>query len=132
MKIFRSFVAVYIFIFVYEFVLHGILLKPWYEETIQLWRGETECVMAALLGGQLLFAAALTAVYAVGIKGACVKDGLRYGVMLLALFVPQHIMMHGVAPYPLKLTLAWIVGSGIEMILVGVLLGALCRPARTG
>ncbi len=128
MRLFGTFFAVYVFIFIYEFVFHGVLIKPWYEETMHLWRAEEDCVMPALMGGQILFAAALTGVYALGFKGSSLKDGLRYGGMLMAIFVPQHIMMHGVAPYPLKMTLGWIAGNGLEMILVGAILGALWKP----
>lgn len=130
MRTFGSFLAVYVFIFVYEFVFHGVIIKPWYEETIHLWRGEKDCIMPALLGGQLLFAAALTAFYALGIKGSSLRDGLRFGALLAALVVAQHVMMHGVAPYPLKMTLGWIAGNGLEMLLVGAILGALHRPPR--
>jgi hypothetical protein len=37
-----SIISCFVFVFVYEFVFHGILLKSMYQATIEAWRPESE------------------------------------------------------------------------------------------
>jgi hypothetical protein len=47
--------AAFVFVFAFEFVVHGVLLKGMYVETAHLWRSESDSKMQFILMGQIVF-----------------------------------------------------------------------------
>lgn len=123
--------AVFAFIFIYEWVFHGMLLKPIYEQTSHLWRPPEECVTWAMLGGQLIFPFILARIFLKGYENKGLAEGARFGLLIGLLFVPGNLIFYAVQPLPLNLVLYWSVGGIIEMTGCGLILAALFRPLPT-
>lgn len=108
--------AAFVFVFLYEFVVHGFLLKDIYQETAHLWRPEAEMQMGFMLLSQLLFAMAIAFFYPiVGPDTDCKKAipfGLGLGLVLAALQIGAYAYM----PIPLALSIYWALASLFEAI----------------
>lgn len=117
-----SVVAVFIFVFVLEFVVHGILLKETYESLAHLWRPEAEMKSAFMFISQILFSIMISFIFTRNFEGKGVQEGVRFGVMIGLLLGSIDIATYCYMPIPLTLTLSWFGASVLKCLGAGVLL----------
>ena len=110
--------VLFVYIFVFEWVFHGVILADMYQSTAELWRSE-EAMMEKL--GWMIAGQALIAIFLVQIFRHLQSNTVKVGALLGALYGSAQLVMYSVAPYPLGLTLIWIVGGIVEYTLAGVL-----------
>ena len=118
---------VFAFIFIFEWIFHGMFLKDMYMATASLWRPQGQCVWNAMLTAQILFAFVFTFIFTKGYENKGIAEGARYGLLIGLLFVPNHLIFYAVQPLPFNLILAWIIGGLVETILAGIILAAIYR-----
>ncbi|MEZ5405570.1 MAG: hypothetical protein R3F23_05140 [Verrucomicrobiia bacterium] len=120
-----AFVGVFIFVFAYDWVFHGIILKDAYAATMALWRPEAE--MASyfkwIVVGQALSAFAITILVARAAFGP--KCGLGIGGLVGLVVVAGNLIGYAVQPIPANLTLAWSISAVIQGSLAGGVAGLL-------
>jgi hypothetical protein len=121
-------VAVFICWVVVDFVIHGILLQASYAATADLWRPMAEMKMGLTYSVTFLSCLVFVLIYALffGKKGLGV--GLAYGGLFG--FGAGISMGHGtysVQPIPYMMALTWFLGSLVEGILAGLIVGAIVR-----
>jgi hypothetical protein len=121
--------AVFVFIFVFEWVLHGQILAGLYEQTMEVWRPKEGMAdyMGWMVAGQLLFAFIFGYIFLKGYENKGVGEGFRYGILIGLLFAPAQLIWYAVLPIPLTLAIGWLGGAIIEMALAGVVLAAVYR-----
>jgi len=109
-------VAAFVFVFLYEFLVHGFLLVGQYEQTASVWRPQAESSMGIMLLSQFLFAVAVAFFYPiVGLDNEC-KKAIPFGVGLgLVMAMPQ-IATYSYLPIPLSLSLIWAVAAFIKAL----------------
>lgn len=126
-----AFIAAYIFLFVWGWLFNGVLLKDVYAETPNLWRSQSE--MASLFHwiiiGQALIVFSFVMIYVSGFAGGGIMAGIRLGLLLEIAGIGMRLGFYAVQPIPGKLILYGSIGGIIEMILVGAMVGAICKPA---
>jgi hypothetical protein len=126
-----AFIAAYIFIFLWGWLVNGVFLKDVYAETPNLWRTQSE--MAGLFHwiiiGQALVVLAFVMIYASGFAGGGVAAGIRLGVLLEIAAIGMRLGFYAVQPIPGKLVFYGSVSGLIEMIIVGAMVGAIYKPA---
>ena len=117
-----SIIAVFIFIFLFEWTFHCVYMNELYMSTKHLWRPDADMMqyMPLLFIGQFILAVVFCVIYTRGYEGRGIMEGVRYGLYIGLLFTSMHITMHAVAPYTTELTVTWIVGGLLEMMLAGV------------
>jgi hypothetical protein len=123
--------AVFIFIFGYEWVFHGRILKGTYLQTGWLWRSESEMMerFGWLAGGQLLLSVIFCLIYALSERSRVgVAQGIGYGLLMGLLLTAPTLITYTVQPMPLNLIGAWIAGGIIKLTVAGAILGAIYRP----
>lgn len=118
-----SIIAVFAFIFVSDFIIHGNLLKGIYQETASLWRPEAEMgtYMPYMLFAQLLMATFLCVIFTYGQENKGVMEGVRYGLMIGALGASCSFVWYAVAPIPQTLLWAWVVAGMTQSVISGVI-----------
>ena len=125
-----AFIAAYIFLFVWGWLLNGILLKDVYAETPNLWRSQTE--MASLFHwiiiGQALVVFSFVMIYASGFAGGGIIAGIRLGLLLEIAAIGMRLGFYAVQPIPGKLIVYGSFGGIIEMVIVGAMVGAIYKP----
>jgi hypothetical protein len=126
-----AFIAAYIFLFVWGWLLNGVLLKDVYAETPNLWRTESEMTSLFhwIILGQALVVFSFVMIYATGFAGGGVISGIRLGLLLEIAAIGMRLAIYAVQPFPGKLIFYGSASGLIEMIIVGAIVGAIYKPA---
>lgn len=129
-RIVPAVLAVFVFIFLFEWVFHGVWLKEMYEATPQLWRPQSVMpqYFPFLTLGQILFSIFLGVLFAFRYKGEGAKEGITFGMLVGLLVAPVNLISYAIQPLAFTLILFWIVGGLVEMTVAGLLLGLICKP----
>jgi len=130
--VFISIVAVFTFIFIFDWVFHGILLESSYQATYALWRSKDEMTahFPWLVAGQLSMAVFITLLYYGFVRDRRLGSGLGFGLVIGLFMASPYLINYAVTPYPLSLVASWIGGSIVEFFLVGGLLATTCRGTQ--
>jgi hypothetical protein len=125
------FIAAYVFIFFWGWLLNGILLKDIYAETPNLWRPQSEMMSLFhwIIIGQALIVFSFVMIYATGFAGGGVGAGVRLGILLEIAGIGMRMGFYAVQPIPGKLILYGSAAGLIEMVIVGAMVGAIYKPA---
>lgn len=109
-------IGAFVFVFLYEFLVHGFLMMGQYEQTSSVWRPQAESSMPVMFISQFLFAVALAFFYPiVGPDTEC-KKAIPFGVGLgLVMAMPQ-IGTYSYLPIPLTLSLLWAVIAFVKAL----------------
>ena len=104
-------VAAFVFIFLFEFVVHGVLMTGMYEATKSVWRPQAETNMLVMVLSQFLHAMAIAFFYPiVGTDKEC-KKAIPFGVGLGLVMAAPQIATYCYLPIPMTISLAWAVSS---------------------
>lgn len=97
------------FIFGFESYVHGKLLMATYLETPDLWRKEEDMQthFNFMIAMQVATAFITAAIYSVGHEGKGCCEGVRYGLLLGALFAVMGALPYVWMPISLALAKAW-------------------------
>ena len=126
-----AFIAAYIFIFVWGWLLNGVLLKDVYAETPNLWRPQSEMMSLFhwIILGQALVVFSFVMIYASGFAGGGVIAGIRLGLLLEIAAIGMRLGFYAVQPMPGKLIFYGSISGIIEMVIVGAMVGAIYKSA---
>lgn len=120
-----GFIALAIYIVLYEWLFHGGILGGLYQATASVWRPEADMqdYFLWMLSGQLLFAFIFCLLFICTRCQANIKDGATYGLLIGLLMASGSLAYYAVLPIPLTLLAWWILGGLIEAIIAGALFG---------
>lgn len=106
--------AAFVFVFLFEFLVHGFLMKGMYEATMSVWRPPAESNMVVMLLSQFLFGIAVAFLYPiVGPDKEC-KKAAPFGFGLgLVMAMPQ-IASYSYLPIPISISLLWAAASFVK------------------
>ena len=125
-----AFVAAFIFIFFWGWLYNGVLLKDVFAEAQSLFRPREEMMSLFrwIVIGQAGLALAFVMIYASGFAGGGIAAGVRLGIMLEILAIGARCTIYATQPFPAKLLVLISLGGFIEMIVTGVIVGAIYKP----
>jgi hypothetical protein len=125
-----AFIAVYVFLFLWGWLLNGVVLKGVYAETPSLWRSQTEMgsLFHWIIIGEGLLVFAFVMIYASGFAGGGVAAGIKFGILLEIAAIGMRCAMYAVQPFPGKLIVIGSISGLIEMIIAGAIVGAIYKP----
>ena len=131
-NLFISLITVFAFIFIFEWVLHSVLLESSYQATAALWRSQDDISahFPWLLAGQAGMALFITLIYYGFVRDRRLGSGLRFGLLVGLFMASPFLINYAVTPYPLSLIISWMAGSVVEFFLIGGLLAATCRGTK--
>ncbi len=139
-------IAAFIFIFLFDWIFHGMLLMPLYEATSSVWRPQAEAqqLMPWMFFHQLALAVLFTCLFkkTCSVKvTACTstpdasqnenkkccpyKRGICFGATIGLIVGVIHSMSYVWLPIPMTLALAWLAGSVTQGIGIGLILSLL-------
>jgi hypothetical protein len=126
-----AFIAAYVFIFFWGWLLNGVVLKDVYAETPTLWRPQSEMMALFhwIIIGQALIVFAFVMIYASGFAGGGVAAGIRLGILLEIAAIGMRVGFYAVQALPGKLIVYGSLSGLIEMVIVGAIVGAIYKPA---
>lgn len=119
--------AVFGFLFVFDWVFHGVFLADFYDQTQHLWRAKEDCVMPMMVFGQILFALMFVLIFTYGYQNKGMIEGVRYGALIGLLLIPNSLISYAVQPLPEALAALWVIGGMVEMIILGAVAASVYR-----
>lgn len=113
----------FIFTFIYDFIVHGILVKPMYDETAQLWRPESTMVdyMPIAMVVSLLTIITSLYIFTRNFEGKGISEGIRFGAMMGTLIGIIMFGMYVYLPIPMTLAITWFIASFAWMLGLGII-----------
>jgi hypothetical protein len=117
-----SLFVVFIFVFIFEYLVHGYLLTDLYNQTKELWRPEEEYKMNFMFMSQLGFSAVLAYIFTLNYEGRGIGEGIRFGLTIGMLLGVIEIGKYGYMPIPMVLMLSWVLASLLIGLGSGVIL----------
>ncbi len=122
-KFWLTTIASFVFITVYEMIVHSILLKNTYDLTPALWRPEAEMNIILMMVGYLLMAAFLVCLFGEYMKVRSMKQGAKAGVAVGLPLALAGAMSYLWMPISAGLAVAWFVATFIKLVAVGKITG---------
>ena len=115
--------SAFVFIFVYEFLVHGFLMMDFYEQTTEVWRPEDETNMLVMILSQFLFAIAIAFFYPiVGMDTEECKKGFPFGFGLGLVVATPQLATYCYLPIPLTISLLWVLIEFIKTVLASLII----------
>ena len=112
-----------------DYVIHGLLLSPYYASTAGLFRPMEDMRMPLLYGTVLVGALGYTLLYGLGGARAALRDSLLFGLWFgLATGFGMGFGTYATMPIPLEIAWGWFLGSLVESLAAAVLLHWAFRP----
>jgi hypothetical protein len=117
-------VAVFIAWSILDFILHGLLLHSTYEATANLWRPMNQMNMPLMYFVTLVVTVCFVLIYGLLIGQKSLAAGIRFGALFgLATGISMGFGSYSYMPIPLTLAWSWFLGSWIEAIAAGAIVG---------
>jgi len=119
-KYLRSVIVLFVFIVLYEWLVHGVILQSVYQATEQLWRtvSEQKAHVHILFLGHAVSAFAIYLLFSRS-DSTLASDFVIFGAFLGLLTAGWRIVMYSVVPYPWWLVALWIIFDIVKYSLVG-------------
>jgi hypothetical protein len=130
-KFFAAFALVLVASTMLNFVIHGILLRPLYQQSAQLMRDEADSGAHAmfLLVGFVFFSLGFVWIYARGVETkSWAGQGLRYGIAVwLIASVSRYSIYYAIQPWPAHVVLMQIGYELVATLVLGLCVAVVYR-----
>jgi hypothetical protein len=116
---------------VLDLVLHGLLLAPLYAATAQLWRPMDEIKQGLMVVVTLIAAFTFTYIYFRFIGNKCAGTGWRYGLWFgIGAGISMGYGTYSVMPIPYFMALGWFLGTLVQTLAGGWIIGLIIREPK--
>ena len=134
-KFLISWAVVFVVWMIGSFLVHGVMLGEAYGSMGAMMRPEAEqqAYFHYMLIAHVIMAGAFVWIYQRGNENKpWLQQGLRYGVAVALLApVPVYLIYYSVQPWPADIVSQQIIGDGLLVIVLGVIVAALNKPAAS-
>lgn len=122
-------IAVFAFIFGYDFLYHGMYLANDYQATASLWRPESSMAdyMLYLTIGQLVIAFGVVWIVFRSERGGWLAGAVT-GIAIATIAAGTNLIFFAVQPLPSDLVCSWITSGFIQTAAAGAIAGSIYRP----
>lgn len=127
-KIILAIVVVFVGWGVLDFIIHGVILKGAYQETMELWRPEAEMKMTLMYIVSLLCATGFVLTYNWFVSNKGTMTGLKFGLMWgIVAGLSMGYGSYSVMPITYGTALVWFLGTIVEMGFAGWFTGMVVK-----
>ena len=123
-------IAAFAVLWVTDFLVHGIWMKPDYLATASLWRPEAEMTsyMSWMLGAQLLSAITFVLIWTRWADTARLGCAVGYGLLMGLYSGVWAIIMYVVIPMPGSIACKWFFAGIVQSLLIGLVTFFVYKP----
>lgn len=128
-RLLLAILAGFAFVFVSDFLIHGLVLASDYKATASLWRTDPEMQQrfAWMLVAQLLCAASIAIIWAMGFAGRDLGTGARFGLLMGLAQQVWAVALYVVAPLPGQIAAKWFFSGLLQATILGVIVAAIYK-----
>lgn len=121
--------ALFVFMFFYEWLLHGLILKGMYHMTPKVWRHVEEMSgnMSKMIGFQIILSAWLTFIFTQVYKAGGASNGLRFGAYFGVFAGLLSASWYLWLPISAALAWSWFFGNIVQGLAGGWIIGSIYR-----
>jgi hypothetical protein len=116
-----------VFVFIFEMLWHGFLMKDMYEATMSIWRPEEESDMRFIFASQFLFSIMLVYIYTIIGKHITCKRGMVFGLFAGLLMAMPELGTYCYLPIPLSISLMWMLATLLKGLGSGIVVAAIYK-----
>ena len=121
-------IAVFVLWAVLDFCIHGVILKSAYAATAELWRPMAEMKMCLMYCTTFIVAIVFVAIYARLVSDKKANAAMLYAFLFgIGAATPMAYGTYSVMPIPCSMALTWFLGTLIEFLAAGVVLGLIVK-----
>lgn len=128
-------IAAYVVLMATNYLIHSLWLMPDYDAIASSHRSAAGIMHRfwAMALGQFFFAAMFAYIYTRGRENkSWLEQGIRYGmVMTFMTVVPYSLSEYTVYIVPYMLAIKWMIGGGIQLIILGLIVAAIFKDGGT-
>ena len=132
-KVVPAIVVGYVLLLGLGYLIHEVWLKPVYQQYAGVWRSELvfRHKLWVMWVGQLIFTAMFAWIYTRGVEHKpWAGQGIRYAILMTLLaVVPTACAQYTVYPIPYTLAVKWMVGGGLQLLVLGLVVAWFCRES---
>lgn len=127
-KVLIATVAIFVAWEILDFLIHGVLLQSSYAAQPELWRPEAEMKMGLLFVVTLISAFCFSYIYGNMITNKSTATAVKYSLFWgIAAGVAFGYGSYAVLPVPYSMALTWFLGTVVEAVVAGVLVGLIIK-----
>jgi hypothetical protein len=127
-KVLLAGVAIFIAWEAMDFLIHGILLQPYYAAQPNLWRAQGDMKMGVLLLATFIGAIAFAALYGYFVKPKALATAVRFGLVWgIGVGVGMGYGTYAVLPIPYVMALGWFLATVVEACVAGALAAVIVK-----
>lgn len=124
-------IAVFITLQILDFLIHGLLLGPTYENLKEVWRPDMVSKMWIMYATSLIMSFLFVYLFIMVYKGKGVVEGIRYGLLIgLFINVASTFNQYVIYPIPFILALQWFIYETFELITAGIIVSCIYKPRK--
>jgi len=121
-------VLVFIAWAVLDFVIHVLILGGTYAQQPELWRPQAEMKMGVMYVAVLIAALAFAALWGWFVSDRTPVNGAKFGLVWgIGMGVSMGYGTYAVMPIPYHMALVWFLGTVVEAVVAGLIVGAVVR-----
>ena len=128
-RLIMAVLAVFAFIFLSNWLIHGVWLKSAYEATASLWRSQEDmhnyCKWMML--GQFLSTAFLVIIFARGYQGKGVSEGGKFALLMVPFLMGRIFMTYSYTPISASLMWCWVCAESLQVLIASYLAAAIYK-----
>jgi hypothetical protein len=129
-RFFVASAAVYVVIQAIDFVANTVFMKSANESIRGLWRTDMNSRAWLIYVFGALVALMFTYIFVKGREGKGLAEGVRFGIIIwLFMNLPMNVSMWVMLPIGWQIILRWILFGLLEMLIAGILVAAIYKPA---
>jgi hypothetical protein len=129
-RFFVASAAVYVAIQAIDFVANTVFMKSANESIRGLWRTDMSSRVWWMYVFGVLVALMFTYIFVKGREGKGLAEGVRFGIIIwLFMTLPMSVSMWVMLPIGWQIILRWILFGLLEMLIAGILVAAIYKPA---
>lgn len=133
-QFFICWIVIFIVWMLGSFLVHGLLLSDSYSQLPNLFRTDEESqqYFHFMILAHILMSGAFVWIYQRGVSNApAVGQGLRYGIAIACLTViPMYMIYYVVQPMPGSHVIQQMIYDGLLVMVLGVIIALVCKPAN--
>lgn len=120
-------IGAFIFIFIFEMLWHGFLMKGMYEATASVWKPQEEANMALMTLSQFLSALVLTVFYSKVGKHLSCQRGILFGLFAGLIIATPELAASSYLPIPFALSAMWMAASILKCVGAGMIIAKIYK-----
>jgi len=132
-RFFTAGIVVFVYTFLFEFILHTLVLGGMYAENEHLLRQQDQSSIVyvlLMLLGFLILSFGFCYIFAKGYENRGMAEGLRFGLLIGVTFaVSNALVEYSVFPIPGSWLWAWVVAYLIQWLVAGLIVAGIYKPA---